>query len=122
MIGRAVNFVIEWDWTAVYALMVWTGVLLALAWTILMPNDPANADLPEWDLRLRRTGVLVMVAGFLLTVLFGGDQGWKPWPPMLVIALGFDFYLAAAIFTAKRRARLCGHLLDAGQRKSPIPH
>lgn len=106
MTARVVGYLIDGDFTALYAVLVWIAVVLALVWTILMHDDPANAGLPEWDLRLRRTGVLLMVAGFILSVLFGGNQGWAPWPTMLLIVFGFDFYLASAIFTLSRRKRI----------------
>lgn len=110
MLGRAVDFVIEWDWTALYAVFVWAAVLLAVTWTISMKDDPANFGLPEWNLRLRRTGILLMVGGFLISVLFGGSQGWTPWPPMVLIVFGFDFYLATALLTGWQRTRLRAHI------------
>lgn len=110
MIGRAINFIIEFDWTALYAVIVWIGVLLAVAWVILMEKDPANEHLPVWELRFRRFGIYVMVGGFLLSVLFAGNQGWTPWPPMLVIAFGFDAFLGAAILSTVHRTKLYASL------------
>ena len=106
MIGKSIDYLNEINFTDVYAVLVWAAVLLAVAWMILMKDDPANSGLPEWDLRLRRAGIFIMVAGFIVSVLFGGNQGWTPWPPMVLIVFGFDFYLAAAIFTGYRRAKL----------------
>jgi hypothetical protein len=115
MIARALGFLLDYDWTAVHAVLVWAGVLLAVAWLSLMREDPANAGLPEWDLRLRRVGVVIVVAGFLIAVLFGGERLWTPWPPMVIVAFGFDFYLAATIFTVRRRARLRDRLAAMGR-------
>lgn len=112
LLDRFINGVIDADWTDIYAVQVWVGVLLAVAWMNMMRDDPANARLPEWDLRLRRAGVLTMVAGFLLSVLFGGSQRWTPWPPMVLISFGFDFYLASAIFTTRHRARIRDDLIE----------
>lgn len=99
------TWILDSNWADTFTILVWIGVLLAVAWTIHMRVDPANDGLPEWDLRLRRFGVLTMVFGFLICVLFGHSQGWTPWPPMVLIALGFDFYLAAALVTKKRRSK-----------------
>lgn len=106
MMARLFQFLNDTNWTDFYAVLVWASVLLAVSWVILLAEDPANNGLPEWDLRLRRFGVIVMVAGFLLSVLVGGDKAWTPWWPMVLIIFGFDFYLAAAIFTGRRRARM----------------
>lgn len=103
MTARMMAYLIDSDFTATYAVLVWIGVFLAVGWAILMREDPANRGLPEWDLRLRRSGIIIMVAGFLLTVLFAGDQGWAPWPTMLLTIFGFDFYMGAALITASRR-------------------
>lgn len=105
MISRTLAYLMNGDFTATYAVLVWCGVFLAVGWVILMREDPANRGLPEWDLRLRRGGILFMVAGLLLTVLYGGDQGLAPWPTMLVTVFGFDFYMGAALITASRRRR-----------------
>lgn len=94
------------DFTVSYAVMVWAGVLLALAWAITMHTDPANANLPEWDQRFRRIGVIIMISGFIASVLFGGDKAWAPWPTMLIVIFGFDFYLAAAIFSIRQRLKI----------------
>lgn len=106
MTARIVSLALDADLTAAYACIVWIGVMLSVVWTILMSDDPANAGLPKWDLRLRRIGVITMAFGFILSVLFGGDQGWAPWPTMLIIAFGFDFYMAAAIMTSHRRTEI----------------
>lgn len=106
MTARIIETILGADLTAPYAVLVWIGVILALIWAILMADDPANAGLPEWDLRLRRTGVIIMLFGMLLTVLFGGNQAWAPWPTSLITAFGFDFYLASAILTARHRSKL----------------
>jgi hypothetical protein len=39
-------------------------------------------------------------------VLFGGNQQWAPWPTMIVVVLGFDFYLASAILTQRHRVKI----------------
>jgi peptidoglycan/LPS O-acetylase OafA/YrhL len=101
-----VEYLIDNDFTALYAVLVWAGVMLAVAWVIMMRDDPANSGLPEWDLRMRRAGIVTMVAGFILSVLFGGNQQWAPWPTMIVVVLGFDFYLASAILTQRHRVKI----------------
>ena len=106
MTTKVVDYFIENDFTAAYAVLVWIGVMLAVAWIKTMGDDPANKGLPEWDRRLRRVGIIIMLVGFLLSVLFGGDQKWAPWPTHIIIALGFDFYLAAALLTARHRAKI----------------
>lgn len=111
MTARIIEYLLGADLTAAYAVLVWIGVLLAVAWSILMKDDPANHMRPVWELRLRRAGVIIMVGGFLLTVLFGGEQRWAPWPPMLIIVFGFDFYLAAATLTSARRAKMRDKML-----------
>lgn len=112
MIGKTVNFLIEQNYTDIYAVLVFACVLLAVAWSILMRDDPANTMLPQWDLRLRRIGVMITVAGFMISVLFGGRMGWVPWPPAVLIVLGFVFYLSAAIFTSQRRMRIIKRFAD----------
>jgi hypothetical protein len=42
----------------------------------------------------------------MISVLFGGQMKWVPWPPMILIVFGFVFYLSAAIFTGQRRTRI----------------
>lgn len=94
------------DYTTPYQILVWIGVILAVIWTGKMRDDPANAALPEWDRTLRRAGVYIMAGGLLVTVLFGGDRAWAPWPPMLIIVFGFDFYFAASIGSLYLRERM----------------
>lgn len=106
MIRSVVTGIIETNWTDLYAVLVWVSVLLSVCWMIQMREDPANTDLPEWDLRLRRAGIFMVVAGLIVSVLFGGSQGWTPWPPMVLIVFGFDFYLAAAIYSGYHRTQV----------------
>lgn len=47
-----------------------------------------------------------MMMGFLLSVLFGGDRKWVPWPTSVLVIAGFDFFLASAIYIVKRRTKL----------------
>lgn len=98
--------ILKTDLTVPYAVLVWAGMLLSVWWLIVMRNDPTNRGVPEWHLRIRRTGTILITIGFMLTVLFGGDLAWTPWPPMLLVALGFDVYLAGSILVASRRCKL----------------
>lgn len=113
--ARIFDAFLERDFTELYAVLVWAAVMLAVTWSILLREDPANKGLPDWDLRLRTIGVAIIVFGLLLSVLFGGDRRWAPWPTMLVVAFGVDFYLAAAIFTGRRRHKL-RKFLEMGRR------
>ncbi len=71
----------------------------------LMNDDPTHKALPAWQRRSSRFGVGIMIGGFLVTVLFGGERAWAPWPPMVIIIIGFDLYIASAIWTSKHRIR-----------------
>ena len=120
MIGGTMNWILSTNWSDPFTILVWIGVLLAVVWTIMMRDDPANDGLPEWDLRLRRAGILTMVFGLSISVLFGNSQGWTPWPPMILVVVGFDFYLAAALLTSKPRVRMADRLRRLAQDERPL--
>lgn len=111
MTTNAIDYLVNLDMTVFYAVLVWIGAFLTVTWAILMRADPANGPdrVHHVDLRLHRWGILIMLAGFLASVLLGGRQAWAPWPTMLIVIFGFDFYIAVSIFTVVRRAKVWGN-------------
>lgn len=101
-----IEAILDQDYSQLYTILVWLGVLLVVAWVIVMHDDPANVDLAPWQPRLLRTGVIIMITGFLLSVLFGGDRKWIPWPTSVVVISGFDFFIGSAIYIVRRRTAL----------------
>lgn len=108
MTTGTIDYLLSQDTTAFYAVLVWVGAFETVAWAILMHADPANANIPARDLRLHRWGILIMLMGFLASVLLGGRQAWAPWPTMLLVAFGFDFYIGVSIYTIVRRVNVWG--------------
>src|SRR4051812_32010934 len=95
----------NYDFSDIYASLVWIAAALGVGWTGTIWTDPANLHCAKWTLHMRRLGMLVSVAGLLVSVLFGGSMGWVPWPPMVIVVAGLNFYLAGSILCAQARIK-----------------
>lgn len=108
MLDHLIKFVLGADLTTPYTILVWIAAILAVALMALTYEDPANRFASKIEQQLRRVGMLVLIGGLLSTVLFGGSQGWTPWPPMILVVLGLDLHLAGVIMSVRCRVKI-GH-------------
>ncbi len=98
-------FLNNFDFTALYMVLVWLSALLAVAWMAAMRSDPALWNLPPWHLNMRRAGILITEGGLLTSVLFGNELHWTPWPPMVAVVFGLNVYMTSMILTSRERAK-----------------
>lgn len=100
-------YLLSIDLTDIYAILVWAGALLGVAWMMMMSKDPANEHIAPWHIHARKLGLVMLIGGFMTAALFGDSQKWVPWPPVVLAALGLDVYLAAAVHATRQRIKIC---------------
>jgi predicted acyltransferase len=78
-----------------------TGALLAI-YAMQLPHSRPYGEL--WPARLvRRFGVALVAGGMLWSVRYAMYQGWQPWPPYILILIGINLALLAAIISDSTR-------------------
>ncbi len=90
-----------YDLRPVQIILALSGSFLAMAYMQMVSQDkiePGEKTCFKW---LRRVGIALTATGLLWSASFGIEKDWQPWPPFIVLCIGINCSLIAAVVTGQ---------------------
>lgn len=92
-------------WGILFEIFVSASVFLVL-WQIKLAQSldlyRFNGEANGWLFKVRRTAMFLKVGALCWTIIYSAQNGWQPWPPIVLFILAFDIYVVTHIMVMRK--------------------
>lgn len=107
---------IHWGTLFQIAAIITVGLVLVQISTAQKLDAVRRHDVSRLVFHLRRGSLFAMLLTMIWSVIYGHENGWQPWPPIVLFLFAYDLQVVSHIFVMRcdlaalssRRMRVAG--------------